>query len=165
MGRELHEALVARQTVSRRPRAFAAGDIEDAYAVQNVNTTRWEAAGRRLVGKKIGPTSKAVQSHLGVRQPDYGMLFDDMDVPDGWEMTRSQLIQPKAEAEIAFVLGRDLTDERHHRGRRDPGHRVCPPAIEIVDCRITDWKIKHHRHRRRQCFLGPLCAGQPAQAV
>ena len=71
------------------------GAIDQAYAAQEINTKRWLAAGRRLVGRKIGLTSLAVQKQLGVDQPDYGMLFDDMAVPDGWEIGRKQLIQPK----------------------------------------------------------------------
>ena len=62
------------------------GAIDDAYAAQEINTRRWLSAGRRLVGRKIGLTSLAVQRQLGVSQPDYGMLFDDMAVPDGWDV-------------------------------------------------------------------------------
>ena len=88
------------------------GKLDLAYAAQEINTKRWLDAGRRLVGRKIGLTSLAVQKQLGVDQPDYGMLFDDMAVPDGWEIGRKQLIQPKVEAEVAFVLERDLDQER-----------------------------------------------------
>ncbi|MGO9430232.1 2-keto-4-pentenoate hydratase, partial [Rhodoblastus sp.] len=80
------------------------GALDRAYAAQEINTERWLAEGRRLVGRKIGLTSLAVQKQLGVDQPDYGMLFDDMAIPDGWEIGRNQLIQPKVEAEVAFVL-------------------------------------------------------------
>jgi len=120
---------------------FAEGDTEGAYAVQNVNTTRWEAEGRRLVGRKIGLTSKAVQKQLGVDQPDYGMLFDDMEVPDGWEVSRKSLIQPKVEAEVAFVVGRDLTDPQMTLAEVIRAVEFALPAIEIVDSRVADWKI------------------------
>ena len=63
------------------------------------------------MGRKIGLTSLAVQRQLGVSQPDYGMLFAEMAVPDGWDVAADQLIQPKVEAEIAFVIGRDLDHE------------------------------------------------------
>src|SRR5437868_945460 len=82
-------------------------DVASAYAVQEANTRHWLAAGRRLVGRKIGLTSKAVQKQLGVDQPDYGMLYADMALADGEEAAWTRLMQPKVEAEIALVLGRD----------------------------------------------------------
>ena len=117
------------------------GGVEDAYVVQEINTARRLAAGRRLLGRKIGLTSLAVQKQLGVDQPDYGMLFDDMAVPDGWEVARERLIQPRVEAEIAFVLGRDLADERLTVADILRAVDFALPAIEIVDSRIADWKI------------------------
>lgn len=116
-------------------------DVSIAYQVQNINTQRRLDAGHVLVGRKIGLTSKAVQTQLGVDQPDYGMLFDDMAVPDGWEISAGRLMQPKAEAEIAFVLGRDLTSE--HITLADVIRAVdfALPAIEVVDSRIANWKI------------------------
>jgi 2-keto-4-pentenoate hydratase len=97
--------------------------------------------GDRLIGRKIGLTSLAVQRQLGVDQPDYGMLFDDMAVPDGWEVSRRRLIQPKVEAEIALVLGRDLDDEQITVVDVIRAVDFALPAIEIVDSRIVDWKI------------------------
>src|SRR5579862_3835602 len=79
--------------------------IEDAYAIQRVNTERKLKAGRRLVGCKIGLTSAAVQKQLGVDRPDFGMLFDDMSYGDGEPIPASILTQPKIEAEVAFVIG------------------------------------------------------------
>jgi 2-keto-4-pentenoate hydratase len=117
------------------------GAIDQAYAAQEVNTKRGLAAGRRLVGRKIGLTSLAVQKQLGVDQPDYGMLFDDMAVPDGWEIGRQQLIQPKVEAEVAFVLDRDLDHERLTIADILRAVAFALPAIEVVDSRISDWKI------------------------
>ena len=118
-----------------------AGALDLAYAAQNFNTERKLAAGRRLVGRKIGLTSRAVQKQLGVDQPDYGMLFDDMAVLDGWEVARNRMIQPKVEAEIAFVIGRDLDDERITIADVLRAVEFALPAIEIVDSRIADWKI------------------------
>jgi 2-keto-4-pentenoate hydratase len=123
-------------------RAFLAdGDIEGAYAVQRVNLERGVAAGRRIAGRKIGLTSPAVQTQLGVDQPDFGTLFADMAVPDGGQVAAGRLLQPKVEAEVALVLGADLP------------HRDCTvadvlratdfalPALEIVDSRIAGWDI------------------------
>ena len=117
------------------------GALDLAYAAQEVNTQRWLAEGRRLVGRKIGLTSLAVQKQLGVDQPDYGMLFDDMAVPDGSEIGRKQLIQPKVEAEVAFVLERDLDQERLTIADVLRAVAFALPAIEVVDSRIADWKI------------------------
>jgi len=117
------------------------GALDQAYAAQEVNTRRWLAAGRKLVGRKIGLTSIAVQTQLGVDQPDYGMLFDDMYVPDGWDVDCHRLIQPKVEAEVAFVLGRDLDEERITVAEVIRAVDFVLPAIEIVDSRIADWKI------------------------
>jgi 2-keto-4-pentenoate hydratase len=117
------------------------GALDQAYAAQELNTKRWLEAGRRLVGRKIGLTSIAVQKQLGVDQPDYGMLFDDMCIPDGWEIDRRRLIQPKVEAEVAFMIGRDLDEERITVVDVMRAVEFVLPAIEIVDSRIVDWKI------------------------
>ena len=117
------------------------GALDQAYAAQEINTKRWLKAGRRLVGRKIGLTSIAVQEQLGVDQPDYGMLFDDMYIPDDWGVGRDRLIQPKVEAEVAFILGRDLDEERITVADVIRAVEFVLPAIEIVDSRIADWKI------------------------
>lgn len=119
-----------------------AADLAAAYAVQEINTRRALDAGRVLVGRKIGLTSKAVQKQLGVDQPDYGMLFADMAVPDGWEIARSRLIQPKAEAEVAFVLGRDLDSEHITVAEVMRAVEYALPAIEVVDSRVAGWNIR-----------------------
>ncbi|WP_460073099.1 2-keto-4-pentenoate hydratase [Streptomyces sp. YKOK-I1] len=120
---------------------FASDDLDAAYAAQRINTEHALAAGRRVVGRKIGLTSPAVQAQLGVGQPDFGVLFADMAVPDDGEVPAGRLLQPKVEAEVALVLGGDLT------------HRDCTvadvlratdfalPALEIVDSRVEGWDI------------------------
>lgn len=119
----------------------AAPSAELAYAIQAHNTRRALAAGRRLVGRKIGLTSPAVQKQLGVDQPDFGMLYADMSVGDAEPVARGRLIQPKVEAEIAFVLGKDLRFERHTYADILGAIDYCLPAVEIVDSRIADWRI------------------------
>jgi 2-keto-4-pentenoate hydratase len=118
-----------------------ARDVASAYAVQSEVTKRGIAAGRRFVGRKIGLTSKAVQQQLGVDQPDYGVLFADMEIATGGEVRISSLIQPRIEAEIAIVLDRDLPEHDITMSEimRAVGYVV--PALEIVDSRIRDWKI------------------------
>jgi len=118
------------------------GDIAGAYAAQEINTQRALDAGRVLVGRKIGLTSKSVQKQLGVDQPDYGMLFADMAVPDGWEIERHRLIQPKAEAEVAFVIGRDLDREQLTAADVMRAVDYVVPAIEVVDSRVEGWNIR-----------------------
>ena len=115
--------------------------IDAAYAVQQLLTGQALDAGRRIVGRKVGLTSVAVQQQLGVDQPDFGMLFDDMEYGDGEEVPLSRLIQPKVEAEIAFVFERDLDAERPTLGNVLNALAYALPAIEIVDSRVRDWKI------------------------
>lgn len=117
------------------------GDIAAAYRVQEANTAHALSQDRRLVGRKIGLTSFAVQKQLGVDQPDYGMLFADMAFGDGEEVPLSLVLQPKVEAEVALVLGRDLTAERHTIADIIRATDFALPALEIVGSRIADWKI------------------------
>ena len=116
-------------------------DADGAYAVQTINTRFWEAQGRRIVGRKAGLTAKAVQMQLGVDQPDFGVLFADMAVADGGTLDPARAIQPKAEAEIAFVLGKDLPDPQTTPQMVAEAVATVHAAIEIVDSRIADWKI------------------------
>jgi 2-keto-4-pentenoate hydratase len=121
---------------------LAEGDVEAAYAVQAINTQRALDAGRRLVGRKIGLTSLAVQKQLGVGQPDYGMLFADMARGDAEEVALSDVLQPKVEAEIAFVLGRDLTEPQLTAADLFRAIEYAVPAIEIVGSRVANWDIR-----------------------
>ena len=124
-------------------RDLLAGAGPDApYAVQALNTARWIAQGRRVVGRKIGLTSASVQKQLGVDQPDYGMLFADMAYGDGEEIPLSRLIQPKVEAEIALVLERDLTEEGLTPADLLLAVAYAVPAIEVVDSRVANWDIR-----------------------
>ena len=116
-------------------------DVAGAYAVQTINTRFWEAQGRRIVGRKAGLTAVAVQKQLGVDQPDFGALFDDMAIADGGNLDPATVIQPKAEAEIAFVLGADLPDPGTTPEMVAAAVATVHAAIEIVDSRIADWKI------------------------
>lgn len=120
---------------------FGVTSIEDAYQVQEINTERALAAGRRLVGRKIGLTSEVVQQQLGVDQPDFGMLFADMAIENGGEIPSDRLIAPKVEGEIAFVLKRDLTDENLTLLELMSAIDYALPALEVVDSAIADWKI------------------------
>ncbi|WP_457966941.1 fumarylacetoacetate hydrolase family protein [Arthrobacter sp. D1-29] len=103
-------------------------------------TERRLARGTRLVGRKIGLTSEAVQRQIGVARPDFGVLFDDMRYGDGDEIPMARLLQPKAEAEIAFLLEEDILDASDAVAVR-AAVALAFPALEIVDSRIADWRI------------------------
>ena len=116
-------------------------DADGAYKIQAINTEHWVGEGRQVVGAKIGLTAKAVQIQLGVDQPDFGVLFDDMRLPSGGTLDPARVLQPKAEAEIAIILAEDL--DMADPGPEDIAAKTGKAfaAIEIVDSRIADWKI------------------------
>lgn len=116
-------------------------DSDGAYTVQAINTTWWAAQGRRIVGRKAGLTAKAVQKQLGVDQPDFGVLFDDMRVADGGFLDPARTLQPKAEAEVALILGLDLPDANTSADDVAAAVASVHAAIEIVDSRIANWAI------------------------
>ena len=138
----LREAAIHRQAIGPVRVDIGHDNIEDAYHIQQINTNFRVNHGARIVGKKIGLTSFAVQQQLGVNQPDYGILFNDMEVLNGGSIAAEDLMQPKVEAEIAFVLKSDL--DRKHMTLVDVINAIdyCLPAIEIVGSRIADWDIR-----------------------
>ena len=121
---------------------LAAGGVPAAYAVQDANTEYALARGRRLIGRKIGLTSKSVQQQLGIDSPDFGMLFADMALVDGDEVPLGKVMQPKVEAEIAFVIEDDLTEAQLTLPELIGAVAYALPAIEIVGSRIEKWDIK-----------------------
>ncbi|MCW2816056.1 MAG: putative hydratase [Nocardioides sp.] len=120
---------------------IGAADVGTAYAVQQLGIEARLAQGGSVVGRKIGLTSPAVQAQLGVDQPDFGVLLADMAYDDGAVVPMSRLLQPKVEAEVAFVLDRDLDDGPldDRQVRHAVGYAVA--AVEIVDSRVDDWDI------------------------
>lgn len=117
-------------------------DIDFAYQIQNINTQHRIDQGARIVGTKIGLTSEVIQKQLGVDQPDFGVLFDDMEVLNGMSISASHLLQPKIEAEIAFIMAEDLDMQNP----TIPDLIACIdyllPALEIVGSRIENWDIR-----------------------
>lgn len=141
-GDELYAAWLQRKPVAPLREREPDISIEDAYKIQEQFVARRVAAGEKIIGKKIGATSKPVQDFLGVYQPDFGMLLSGMVYNEGDTLPLDTLIQPKAEAELAFVLKEDL---------KGPGITAMDviratdyvlPCFEIVDSRITAWNIK-----------------------
>ena len=116
-------------------------DAATAYAVQRAGIARRVEAGATVVGRKVGLTSLAVQAQLGVEQPDFGVLLDDMGHPDGATIPIHGLLQPRVEAEVAFVLGADLAEGDLDDAQVRAAVARVLPALEIVDSRIAGWDI------------------------
>ncbi|WP_050469189.1 2-oxopent-4-enoate hydratase [Herbaspirillum chlorophenolicum] len=142
LGDRLYEALQSRAPIAPLTETDPGITIDDAYRIQLRMIQRRIDAGERVIGKKIGVTSRPVMDMLNVRQPDFGHLTSAMVVPDGGAIEAAGLIAPKAEGEIAFLLKHDL---------RGPGVTAADvlrateyvmPCFEIVDSRIRDWKIR-----------------------
>jgi len=117
-------------------------DGETAYAVQQANVAHWQTQGRRVVGRKIGLTSLAVQKQLGVDRPDFGTLFADMVYGDDEDVPLVRTLQPKVEAEVALVLERDLDRADATLVDVINATAYALPAIEIVGSRIAHWNIR-----------------------
>ncbi|SEG98407.1 2-keto-4-pentenoate hydratase [Nonomuraea solani] len=117
------------------------GSAADGYAVQEMNTRRALGEGRRLVGRKIGVTNVLMQQRFGIDQPDYGMLFADTAYGDGSPIPVERFLQPRAEAEVALVFGRDLVGGPFTMADVVRAVEFALPAIEIADSRIADWDI------------------------
>ncbi|WP_028603204.1 2-oxopent-4-enoate hydratase [Ottowia thiooxydans] len=142
LGDELYEALKACRTLEPLTNRHPDISIDDAYAIQQRMMKRRLDAGEKVVGKKIGVTSKAVMNMLGVYQPDFGWLTDGMVYNEGEAIEASTLIQPKAEGEIAFVLKRTLKGPGVTAADVLAATEGVMACFEIVDSRIQDWKIK-----------------------
>jgi 2-oxopent-4-enoate/cis-2-oxohex-4-enoate hydratase len=141
-GDELYQALISRTPVAPLTEREPGITIDDAYRIQLRMIERRVAAGERVIGKKIGVTSKVVQDMLKVDQPDFGQLLSGMVFNEGEAVSVARLIQPKAEAEVAFVLSRDLTGPGVTAADVLRATDFVLPCFEIVDSRIKDWKIR-----------------------
>ena len=141
---ELYDALRQRTTLAPLTAREPSITVDDAYRISSRLLERRVADGERVIGKKIGVTSKAVQQMLNVHQPDFGFLTDRMQVADGAtvSLARAGLIQPRAEGEIAFVLKKDLSGPGVTREDVLAATDHVLPCFEIVDSRIADWKIR-----------------------
>lgn len=142
LGDALYEAMVSGRPTTKISEIAPESTITDAYNIQSRMLARRIAAGDEIVGRKIGLTSRAIQDALGVYQPDFGQLTRQMLYQNGDAIDLGRLMQPRAEAELAFVLKHDL---------RGPGVTVTDviratdyvtPCFEIVDTRFSDWKIR-----------------------
>ena len=140
--RQLYQAEKDKRTLQPFTERYPQIAPEESYRIQLALIEMKKADGAKIVGKKIGLTSKAMQKMLNVDQPDYGHILDHMVLQDAAALSVAELIQPKIEPEIAFILDREL---------KGPGvtpigvlaaTRFVVPALEIIDSRIEGWKIK-----------------------
>ncbi|HYG05778.1 MAG TPA: fumarylacetoacetate hydrolase family protein [Stenotrophomonas sp.] len=138
---QLHRALREGEAIEPLSERIAGLRIEDAYAISHQFLQRRLAEGERVVGKKIGATSMAVQRMLKVDQPDFGFLTDRMEVANGGTLSLDGLIAPRAEGEIAFHLKRDLCGPGITHHEVIAATEAVSVCFEIVDSRIRDWKI------------------------
>ncbi|NKF20754.1 2-oxopent-4-enoate hydratase [Solimonas marina] len=143
LGERLYQALRERKAIAPLTAEYPELTIADAYRIQQCMIDRRLAAtGERIVGKKIGVTSQVVMDMLGVDQPDFGVLTSGMVYNDGAQIAAGELIAPKAEGEIAFLLKRDLCGPGIGCADVLAATELVMPCFEIVDSRIADWKIK-----------------------
>lgn len=142
LGDELYDALRSQQSIAPLTAREADITIDDAYYISLRMLRRREADGEKVVGKKIGVTSKVVQEMLGVHQPDFGFLTDAMSFENGAAVpVAGHLIQPRAEAEIGFRLKKDLIGPGVTEADVLDATECIMPCFEIVDSRIDNWKI------------------------
>lgn len=165
-GDALFEALRTRRSVPPLTTTHAGISIDDAYAISNRLLSRRLEEGERVIGKKIGVTSEAVQSMLGVFQPDFGYLTDAMNVPSGSSLPISEMmIQPRAEGEIAFVLRDTLEGPGVTDADVIAATDFVMPCFEVVDSRIDDWKIRIEDTIADNASCGAFVLGEQAVRI
>ncbi|WP_076371634.1 2-keto-4-pentenoate hydratase [Peribacillus simplex] len=142
LAEELLEAERAIKPISPITDRHDTLSVVDSYHVQLEVVKRKLAEGRSIIGKKVGLTSKAMQHMLGVNEPDYGHLFDDMKVETDEMVNIDLMVAPKIEAEIGFILGEDLKGPNLTYLDVMMATKYVVPTIEIIDSRIVDWRIK-----------------------
>lgn len=142
LGNELYDALRGRHTVTPPTERHPDLTLDEAYRISLHLLERRLADGEKVVGKKIGLTSRAVQQMLKVDQPDFGFLTDAMVFNQGEDMPISdRLIQPRAEGEVAFILKKDLTGPGVTAADVLAATECLIPCFEVVDSRVEDWRI------------------------
>ena len=139
---ELWQADQTAKPIESLTSRYPALVIQDAYGIQSHNIERRLKAGSSMIGRKVGLTSRPMQQLLGVDEPDFGVLLDEMAVEDGDEIALSRLVQPRVEAEMAFIMGRDLAGPGVTTAAALVAIAGVLPSIEVVDSRVADWKIK-----------------------
>lgn len=138
----LREAEDTRQPIGPLTESHPDLSVADAYRIQQLNVHRRKEEGGLVRGRKIGLTSVAMQQQLGVSEPDFGALFAEMMVEEGDAIPVDELIQPRVEAEIAFLMESELQGPGVSAAETLNAVAGALPAIEVIDSRVADWKIK-----------------------
>ncbi|MGW6427127.1 2-keto-4-pentenoate hydratase [Nocardia sp. NPDC055053] len=138
---ELTRAEEERVAVSPLVDRFPDIDVVDAYEIQLLNIQRRLKSGAKVVGHKVGLSSKAMQQMMGVDEPDYGHLLAEMEVFEDVPVDTSKFLLPRVEVEVGFVLGADLPGADCTEADVLAATVAYAPAIELIDSRIKDWKI------------------------
>jgi 2-keto-4-pentenoate hydratase len=139
---ELAEAERSRVAISPLTTTNLDIDVVDAYEIQLINIRQRVAEGARVIGHKVGLSSKAMQEMMGVDEPDYGHLLDEMQVFEDRPVPAARYLYPRVEVEVGFVLADDLPGEGCTEDDVLAATAAFAPAIELIDTRIKDWKIK-----------------------
>lgn len=164
----LSEARTTRVPCAAVRDLIGTADLEAAYAVQQGLVEARIASGARVVGRKIGATSEAVQNQLGVDQPDFGYLLDVMDVSRDVPISMRTLLQPRVEAEVAFILAADLAPATEDEITVDLVRAAVAsavPALEIVDSRIENWDITFTDTVADNASSGLFVVGRDAKSL
>ncbi len=138
----LRQARASCQPIKPLTDALPELAISDAYAIARYNVNARLAAGALVSGHKIGLTAPAVQAQLGVDQPDYGTLLDEMEIPDGGSVDAGLFIAPRLELEVAFVLGESLSGPDVTAADVWRATGSVAASLELVDSRVRDWRIR-----------------------
>src|SRR5271157_1667517 len=138
---DLAQAERSREPIAPLTAAYPDIDVVDAYEIQLINIRQRVAEGARVLGHKVGLSSRAMQQMMGVDEPDYGHLLDDMFVFEDGEVRAADFISPRVEVEVAFVLARPLVGPGCTAADVLAATDFVVPAIELIDSRIVDWKI------------------------
>jgi 2-keto-4-pentenoate hydratase len=139
---DLAQAERSRESIAPLTAAYPDIDVVDAYEIQLINIRQRVAEGARVLGHKVGLSSKAMQQMMGVDEPDYGHLLDEMQVFEDTPVKAGRYLYPRVEVEVGFILADDLPGADCTEDDVLAGTEALVPSIELIDTRITDWKIK-----------------------
>jgi 2-keto-4-pentenoate hydratase len=138
---DLAQAERSREPIAPLTAAHPDIDVVDAYEIQLINIRQRVAEGARVLGHKVGLSSKAMQQMMGVDEPDYGHLLDEMQVFEDTPVKAGRYLLPRVEVEVGFILGADLPGAGCTEDDVLAATEALVPSIELIDTRITDWKI------------------------